>query len=363
MRNTISAVVFCLLAVLSAAGLPAAAEPQDDEKITMPRPVFPGQSGTVAPPESPGGATVLTPAPAREADQSGPVTVVPPPATPDDSAAGQSNSPSTVTVVPLPASPGGAAVLTPAPAREVPPAPEKTVILPVEIPAIPEIPKPPDKTLLATPPLQQETAPPKATVVAPRPALPQPGLSAAPGPDKPASPADFLLMPTPLTPDKASPPESTAGKETPPVKKAAPEEPQTPQAAAKPKSGAPLRIPPGAAKTGNLAFLEGCWRGTRPEYYTKRIITERFCFDKNGVGKRTIEDPQYAGRCTGAAKGGFDAQGKLVVTSEQGYCTGGMRWGQAHMVCQEEGNSSPCFWRFPDAGGGTQSYKIPLVRE
>jgi hypothetical protein len=193
-------------------------------------------------------------------------------------------------------------------------------------------------------------------------------------PDKQASPADFLLKPTPLVPDKApmvekdkQPGKAPGGEPGKKPDKARPEEPkaQPPQKAeqAKPKPGDPLRIPPDAAKTGDLSFLEGCWRGTRPEYNSKRIINERFCFDKNGSGKRTIEDPRYAGTCTGATKGSFDAQGKLIVTSEQGYCTGGAVWGPAYMVCQGEGSSTPCYWRFPGAGGASQSYKIPFVRE
>ena len=192
---------------------------------------------------------------------------------------------------------------------------------------------------------------------------------------------DFLPMPTPLDPEKIRPeakaakdkePAPTKDKEAPPAKdkppsKAPPAAPK-PQAPlkteqAKPKPGDPLSIPPEAVKTGDLSFLEGCWRGTRPEYATKRTVTERFCFDKNGNGKRTIEDPQHAGKCTGATKGSLDPQGRLTVTSEQGYCTGGARWGQAYMVCQGEGSSTPCYWRFPDAGGGSQNYKIPLVRE
>ena len=138
-------------------------------------------------------------------------------------------------------------------------------------------------------------------------------------------------------------------------------------AQAKPEAGDSLRIPPDAAKTGDLSFLEGCWRGTRPEYKTKRIITERFCFDKNGNGKRFIDDPTTTQKCTGLSQGRFDAQGRLIVTSERASCTDikgrNSTWGQAYMVCQGEGRSTPCFWRFADARGGTQNFKIPLVRE
>jgi hypothetical protein len=255
----------------------------------------------------------------------------------------------------------------------IPVLPDKTS--PVDIPVIPVLPQAPDRLPVPAPPHQQKTAPQKEAI-APYSASPTPDPPAVLEPGKQPSPMDFLPMPTPLVPAKTQR-ESKAEQDKQPGK-THPEEPKT-QTPSKPESpktqpplkaeqskpepGTPLRIPPDAAKTGDLSFLEGCWRGTRPEYSSKRIITERFCFDKNGIGKRTIDDPQYAGKCTGAAKGSFDAQGRLIVTSEQGYCTGGARWGQAHMICQGEGNSTPCFWRFPDAGGGTQNYKIPLVRE
>ena len=305
MRNTITALVLCLLTLLSGVGLLAAAEPQVDEKITMPKaPPTPEQRGTVP---HPSGTT--------------PSVQTPPPAIP---------------VVPVP--PDKA---VPVEIPVIPVLPDTTS--PAAIPVLPVPPQAPGKTTApAMPPHQQETKPQKEAV-APHSASPKPEVPAALEPGKQPSPMDFLLMPTPLVPDKT----------------------QVDQT--KPAPGSPLLIPPDAAKTGDLSFLEGCWRGTRPEYKTKRTITERFCFDKNGKGKRFIDDPQHAGKCAGASKGSFDARGRLIVTSERASCTDAKgrsrRWGQAYMVCQGEGDSTPCFWRFPDAGGGTQTYKIPLVRE
>ena len=350
MRNTITALVFCLLTVLSGAGLLAAAEPQDDEKITAPTPTpTPGTTG----PER----TIIVPRPP------------------------ETRPPAKTAPVELPVIPVLPDKTTPVEVPALPVLPDKTA--PVEIPVIPVLPQAPDSTTVLTPTPRQETPPHKETLVQPAPS-PKPAPPAVLEPDKQQSPLDFLVMPTPLDPGKTQPEaKAEKDKQALPEKdkqpsKARPEQPkaQTPAkppepetrtppktAQTQPKPGDPLQIPPEAAKTGDLSFLEGCWRGTRPEYSSKRTITERFCFDKNGNGKRTIEDPRYAGKCTGATKGSFDAQGRLIVTSEQGYCTGGARWGQAYMVCQGEGNSTPCFWRFPDAGGGSQSYKIPLVRE
>ena len=338
MRNTITTIVLCLLTLLSAPGFPAAAEPQaepqDDEKITVPAPGAPGRSGTVI--------LVPTPSPAP-----GQTVIVPHP-------------PGKTSPVEIPVVPVVPDRIAPVEVPVIPVLPDKTT--PVEIPVVPVLPQTPDRTTVLTPPHQQET--PQKEAIAPYSASPPPEPPAVPDQGKQASPMDFLPMPTLLDPEKAQP-EAKPEKDKQPGK-TRPEEPkaQPPLKAepSKPKSGDPLRIPPDAAKTGDLAFLEGCWRGTRPEYTTRRTITERFCFDKNGNAKRFIDDPQKAGKCTGDSKGSFDAQGRLNITSERAKCTRGSA-GSAHMVCEGEGNATPCSWRFPDAGGGTQSYKIPFVRE
>lgn len=133
--------------------------------------------------------------------------------------------------------------------------------------------------------------------------------------------------------------------------------------AAKPKPGQELRIPPEAAKTGNLAFLEGCWQGTRPEYYSKRTIRECFCFGANGKnGKRRVIDPQGHRMCIGSSQARLASDGTLSVTSSGAACNDGQRWGQAEMVCKNSGPSTPCSWVFRDAQNGSQSYRIPFVR-
>ena len=373
MRITITTLVFCLLTVLSGASLLEAAEPQDDEKITAPRPLpAPPVPGTPSPP---GGARSGSDPPVSVPvipDKPGTTIIVPSLPGSDETLAPTQTTPTPdkTVIVPHPPETSPPDQAFPVEIPVIPVLPDTTS--PAEIPAIPVLPQSPDRIVL-TPPLQQETTPQKETLV-PQSVLPKPESPAVLEQDKRASPLDFLPMPTSLTPEtqpepmpeKAEQPSKVRPEEpkaqTPP--KEAPKAQTPPQTAqTKPKSGEPLRIPPEAVKTGDLSFLEGCWRGTRPEYHSKRIITERFCFDKNGIGRRTIEDPGVAGTCTGASKGSFDAQGRLIVTSEQGYCTGGANWGPAHMVCEGEGNATPCFWRFPGAGGATQSYKIPLVRE
>lgn len=131
----------------------------------------------------------------------------------------------------------------------------------------------------------------------------------------------------------------------------------------KTRIGEELKIPPEAAKTGNLNFLEGCWQGTRPEYYSKRTIKECFCFGANGSnGKRRVIDPLGKRKCIGATKAHLSPNGVLSVTSEGAYCSDGERWGQAEMVCRNSGPRTPCSWVFRDANNGSQSYQIPFIR-
>lgn len=143
-----------------------------------------------------------------------------------------------------------------------------------------------------------------------------------------------------------------------------PKEPAKPKAGTKkPAIGEELRIPPEAVNTGNLDFLEGCWQGTRPEYYSKRIIKECFCFGANGgAGKRRVIDSLGGRMCIGSSKAKLSKDGVLSVTSSGAACTDGERWGQAEMVCRGTGQRAPCTWVFKDAQGGRQSYEIPFVR-
>lgn len=130
------------------------------------------------------------------------------------------------------------------------------------------------------------------------------------------------------------------------------------------EKGQPLRIPEGAKEKGDVSFLNGCWVGERPEYHTKRMVRERFCFDENGVGKRFISDPAYAGECVGATRALLNRNGVLHMRSDRMYCTKSKKpWGAAEMTCQGEGEHTPCTWIFRDAGGGRQSYSIRFVRE
>ncbi len=130
-----------------------------------------------------------------------------------------------------------------------------------------------------------------------------------------------------------------------------------------PRIGEELSIPKEAVKTGNLDFLEGCWQGTRPEYFSKRTIYECFCFGKNGGrGKRRVIDPEGHRRCVGGSSARLGSNGVLMVSSQGAVCSDGERWGQAEMTCRGKGQHTPCSWVFRDANSGQQAYEIPFVR-
>lgn len=248
---------------------------------------------------------------------------------------------------------------------------QPTIIVPVvPVPVAPET---------ALPEPLSPTQEPPVIVVPALPATPEPEQPEVKpeSPQGPLTPGAFLpstpeKKPEPKAeakpkkqepPKKAEPPKKEEPKQTPPPTPPPTPEP-VPQAKAEdPRKGDPLKIPEEAKESGDLSFLEGCWVGTRPEYHTKRTVTERFCFGKDGVGKRYIIDPAYAGQCVGATRAELNQGGVLRMQSDRMFCQSGDNWGASEMTCQGEGEHTPCTWVFHDVGGARQSYSIRFVRE
>ncbi|MEG2139162.1 MAG: hypothetical protein RRY20_00040 [Bilophila sp.] len=230
---------------------------------------------------------------------------------------------------------------------------EPIVVAPAKIPEPPKV-----EVQKAVPPVIATTPTPPPALLTPADFLVKTPEAAKVAEKKPVQPPK---EPKSKEPKKPVPPAKTPVKAE-PQKEPAPTK-ETPKQVAKAAKNAPLMIPEDAKKTGKLDFLEGCWRGTRPEYNTKRIISERFCFDEKGVGKRTIKDPEGGRVCVGATAADMRKDGSLHITSDQAPCLTGEEWGSAEMVCIGEGNSTPCAWEFPDINGARQSYKIRFVRD
>ena len=401
MRKTITALALCLLAVLPGTGLVAADEPEYDEKVAAPKapppaPSVPGRSPSPDVPRPCGDLPVPIPAaPGRQdtviivpsPSDSGRTAVPMPPSTQETPAQEKTGIP------PHPSGTSPPDQSSPVEIPVIPVLPDRTS--PVEIPVDPVLPRLPDRTTILTPSPQQETTPDKEGIP-PYHTSPTPESPGAPQPDKQSSPLDFLTMPTPLTPEetqRAPRVESEPGKQLSPLDflpmptqlapdktqnkskaekdtqpgKARSEEPkpQPPLKAEqdKPKSGDPLRIPPESAKTGDLSFLEGCWRTpSTPSSGRLPDIDWRFCFDKNGIGKRTTQLPKE-GTCTGAAKGYFDAHGRLIITNEPAYCTGSsLTIATPGVICEKKNGATLCNFGDPRKGR-MNPQTFPLIRE
>lgn len=318
---------------------------------------------------------------------------------PADEPLGRSDSPVVHPALPVPTAPSGGTVTVPSSSRTAPP-PLPSVPVPQEriiiLEDAPRSPLPPNKrdevdTTGSAPtvpetvvPLvretpRQETPPSKPDPISEQiqgKNTPEPAPAASPAAQTPVTLEQFLVK----TPEKQIPQKENAApkpaekKQEARQKDAAPARAEAkdtktpaPKEAKKetpPAKGQPLRIPEGAREKGDVSFLNGCWVGVRPEYHTKRMVREKFCFDENGVGKRFLSDPAYAGECVGATRALLNRNGVLHMRSDRMYCTNIKDlWGAAEMTCQGEGDQTPCTWIFRDAGGGRQSYKIRFVRE
>lgn len=81
-----------------------------------------------------------------------------------------------------------------------------------------------------------------------------------------------------------------------------------------------LTIPPNAARTGDLAFLDGCWDTISEvtEGRTKEQLVNTFCF-KGGAAKVTFFKTTDGQRdlCSGAGEARFDGDGRLVIDETQ----------------------------------------------
>lgn len=236
------------------------------------------------------------------------------------------------------------------------PAPQNPERAEVPVPAVPQ-----GAGTQRTVPTVPEGTPHQLTIVELLPMTPAPEQRKA---EKAPAKEEPKAAPAPTPEKKKAAPAKEAKPREKPAKAPKPKEPATPKSATKkPAIGEELRIPPEAVSTGNLDFLEGCWQGTRPEYYSKRIIKECFCFGANGgAGKRRVIDSLGGRMCIGSSRAKLSKDGVLSVTSSGAACTDGERWGQAEMVCRGTGQRAPCTWVFKDAQGGRQSYEIPFVR-
>ena len=241
-------------------------------------------------------------------------------------------------------------------------------VIPV-VPVVPEAPKAPA-------PEKKDAEKKDAVIVPVQPQPVQPPAQEQKQDKTPPKAEDTLLTPAdflPTTPSKQEPPKAeTKPKVEPPKDKAAPKlapkakpedkteqkpEQKSEQKKDKPapekKKGEALRIPPEAARSGNMDFLEGCWKGRLSGRRGRNEVTDnmgsRFCFDDKGKGKHFLYDPKNNETCVGSANGGLKADGTLRVDFDNLYCPSGETWypqGDKYMTCRDGGNGAECKWYY-----------------
>lgn len=346
----------CTLCVLLLLTAPAYAAETLDEKVYDPRQATPPASPVPTEPTAPSSPDVrVTPGQTAPVIQGGAQgdTIIVVPAAPSQTTPSQANTPKetpSIVVPPVPSVPAIPAIPT-APTGPVPVPPIPAIPI---IPSIPEPPKAPEtenKDIIVTPPVQPVT--PEEKKQPPVPPTPK-------AEDKILTPADFL----PTTPEKKEA-EKAEAKPDPQKDKASPKPdtkkdpkkdskpaPQKDKPTPEKKKGEALRIPPEAAQSGNMDFLEGCWKGRLSGRAGSDVIDNmgsRFCFDDKGKGKHFLYDPKRNETCVGSANGGIKADGTLRVDFDSLYCPSGETWypqGDKYMTCRDGGNGAECKWYY-----------------
>ena len=89
------------------------------------------------------------------------------------------------------------------------------------------------------------------------------------------------------------------------------------------------------AGTGNIAFLEGCWRSTTTlrDKDSGRPLVTRYCFDSGGQGTATViaED---GSQCSGSATASFNDSGQLLIIEPEDLpCPDRRRYYRSSVTC------------------------------
>jgi hypothetical protein len=150
--------------------------------------------------------------------------------------------------------------------------------------------------------------------------------------------------PAPPPPPEVEPPlvEPFLGASTPPPPPP-PKEPPKPEPKPAPQKDAPLTIPDDAKEKNDLSFLEGCWRCETGlvNARTRQPVIVEYCFDKNGNGRRSVNERNGAA-CNGQARAGFDQGGKLRIDADNAPCPGGNGYVPQTVECVGDADATHC---------------------
>jgi hypothetical protein len=119
-----------------------------------------------------------------------------------------------------------------------------------------------------------------------------------------------------------------------------------PPMAALPPVGPSLVIPEGAAERGDLSFMEGCWVSSSEDVHndaTKLPITIKYCFEKNGRAKVSLDEQNGAGSytqtCSSEAQAAFDGGGLVIAEDFGQVCPDGRSYRKSVITCKEKSAS------------------------
>jgi hypothetical protein len=162
-------------------------------------------------------------------------------------------------------------------------------------------------------------------------------------PPPPPPPADPPPLVEPFLGESAPPPPPPPKPKEPPKPKVEPKPDPKPEPKPAPQKDAPLTIPDDARQKNDLSFLDGCWRCETGlvNSRTRRPVIVEYCFDKNGNGRRTV-DERGGGNCSGPARAGFDGGGKLRIDAGNAPCPGGSGYVPQTVECTGTANATHC---------------------
>ncbi|MDR1086416.1 MAG: hypothetical protein LBP22_16550 [Deltaproteobacteria bacterium] len=107
-----------------------------------------------------------------------------------------------------------------------------------------------------------------------------------------------------------------------------------------------LEIPEGAEEKNDFSFMEGCWESSADEVRsieTKLPLVVKYCFDRNGRARVTVDEHDARGRytqtCSTTARASFK-NGSIVI-AEQGpeVCPNGRRYSKTILTCSPDAGS------------------------
>jgi hypothetical protein len=176
----------------------------------------------------------------------------------------------------------------------------------------------------------------------------------APPPNSPAAPDERREQRPEVAPDQPGtpPPPEQQKADTPPQPPPGPSDPGAPPAQA-------LQIPPDAATTGNVRFMQGNWKSGSGlvDSRTGQPLQQFYRFDQSGGGQSVLR--RGDGReCTAPAVARMDGGTLVVEETSDLACPDGQRFSRSKATCSVQGGRTVC--QGQNASG--QAYQVGIEK-